>query len=464
MRILVINGSPKGPMSVTLQYVAFIQKKRPDIVWEIVHAGKDIRRMERDGGAFDRVLRAVKAADGILWSSGVYMELVPYQLKRFIELIFERGAAKAFAGKYAASLTTSARWLDNLAHNYLQAVSDDLGMRYCGFHSAEAEDLEQEGERARLLLFADGFIDAAARRRPYVRRYPAVVRRPFTYEPGKPLNRIGAKGKRILVLTDCRAGETNLRRMIDRFKDSFADPVEEINLRDIRIAGGCTACFRCAYDNRCMYEGADEYNAVLTRRILPADVLIWAGSVADRYLSSRWKLFLDRNFVYGHIPIYRGKQLGVIVSGPLSQVPTLREPLEQGQDWHRSNLVDFVSDECGDSETLDALLSQLAADCVRCAESGYIRTPTFAYVGVSKLIRDELWRYQRAIMKADDRYYASHGLYDFPRMPLKYRILGTLYGMRWFRNFLHRQRKLDAILIEPHQQIVRQCGKEPPCR
>jgi len=140
----------------------------------------------------------------------------------------------------------------------------------------------------------------------------------------------------------------------------------------------------------------------------PADILIWAGSVTDRYLSSRWKLFLDRNFVFGYIPIYRGKQIGVIISGPLSQVPTLREPLEQGQDWHRSNLINFISDECADSNTIDALLLQLAENSVRFSESGYVKTPTFAYVGVSKLIRDELWRYQRAIMIADYKYYLSH--------------------------------------------------------
>ena len=456
MKILVLNGSPKGKMSVTMQYVAFIQKKFQDVEFTIYHVGKNIKSIERDENQFENIIRAVNDADGLLWGFGVYMEMVPYQLKRFIELIFERNAAHAFTGKYTASISTSARWLDNLAHNYLHAICDDLEMKYCGFHSAETEDLEKEEERARLLLFAETLIDSITQKNPYSRRYPRVVCQDFEYVPGPTRKHISTKGKKILVISDCKDGDVNLRRMIDTFKSSFTEEIDEINLNDIKITGGCTACFRCAYNNHCMYENIDEYNSVLTNRIRPADILIWAGSITDRYWSSRWKLFLDRNFVFGHIPIYRDKQIGVIVSGPLGQVSTLRDPLEQGQDWHRSHLINFISDECANSETIDALLLKLAEDSVKFSESGYIKSPTFAYVGVSKLIRDELWRYQRAIMKADHKYYKEHKLYDFPKMNVMYRILGVMYSMKWFRNRLHKNRELDNILIESQQKIVEQ--------
>ncbi len=456
MKIVVLNGSPKGKMSVTMQYVAFIQKKYKEIEFIIVNVGNRIKTIEKDQDKFEEIINQVKNADGILWGFGVYMEMVPYQLKRFIELIFEKNAWEPFRGKYTASISTSARWLDNLAHNYIHAICDDLQMNYCGFHSAETEDLELENERRRLFLFTEKFIHSIDSKSRYFRTYPEISGKEFKYIPSPAKKKVSTNRKKIVIISDDNGSDNNLRKMIDRFKSVYIEEIAEINLYELDIKGGCTACFKCAYDNRCMYENTDEYNSILREKIIPADILIWAGTVKDRYFSSRWKLFLDRNFVFGHIPIYRDKQIGVIVSGPLSQVPTLRDPIEQGQDWHRSNLIDFVSDECADSVALDEMLTSLALDSVRFSESGYVKTPTFAYVGVSKLIRDELWRYQRSIMKADNRYYKKHKLYDFPKMRLMHRILGFLYSMKWFRKKLHKNRALDKILIETQQKIVEQ--------
>ncbi len=460
MKIAVLNGSPKGGMSVTMQYVAYLGKKLPALDFEIYNVGKRIKGLERDREQFDAIIRGIGDSDAVLWAFGVYMEMVPYPLKRFIELIFERKAADVFEGKYTASLSTSARWLDNLAHDYVQAITDDLGMQFCGFHSAETEELEKEEEQKRLVLFGEKFMQSIQSQSPYFRRFPPISSSSFEYCPDSPGERVSLDGKKAVVISDCRQSDTNLRRMIDRFKGSFFEEIPEINLHEIDIKGGCTACFRCAYDNRCRYEEIDDYNRILRDEILTADILILAGSVRDRYLSSRWKLFLDRNFVYGHIPIYRNKQVGVIVSGPLNQVSTLRTPIEQGQDWHRSHLIDFVSDDCNDSQLLSALLEKLAQDSVQFSKSQYIKTPTFAYVGVSKLIRDELWRYQRSIMKADNRHYRRHGLYDFPKMGLMHRAMGIMYSMAWFRKKLHQNKNIDKLLMESQQKVVEQTKQE----
>ena len=48
MKIAVLNGSPKGMVSVTMQYVRFLQKKCPQHEFAIVHACHDIRRLEED--------------------------------------------------------------------------------------------------------------------------------------------------------------------------------------------------------------------------------------------------------------------------------------------------------------------------------------------------------------------------------------------------------------------------------
>ena len=42
MRILVINGSPKGEYSVTLQTVRYLEKLYPQHTFDVLHAGQKI--------------------------------------------------------------------------------------------------------------------------------------------------------------------------------------------------------------------------------------------------------------------------------------------------------------------------------------------------------------------------------------------------------------------------------------
>ncbi len=48
MRILIINGSPKGENSITLQTMLFIQKHFPNHEYEVIHAGQRIKALEKD--------------------------------------------------------------------------------------------------------------------------------------------------------------------------------------------------------------------------------------------------------------------------------------------------------------------------------------------------------------------------------------------------------------------------------
>ncbi len=141
MKITVLNGSPKGDTSVTMQYVHYIQKKFPQHELKILNVSHRIKKLERDETAFQEILDEVQSADGVLWASPVYFLLVPSQYKRFIELISERGAEAVFEHKYTAALTTSIHFYDHTAHNYIHAVCDDLGMKYVGSFSADMRDL-----------------------------------------------------------------------------------------------------------------------------------------------------------------------------------------------------------------------------------------------------------------------------------------------------------------------------------
>ena len=179
MQVAVLNGSPKGEMSVTMQYVRYLQKVFPEHKLKIHHISQRIKRLEQDEEVFSQIIDEVHSSDAVLWASPVYYWLVPAQYKRFIELIWERGVAKAFAGKYAASLTTSINFYDFTAHQYLQAISEDLDMRFVGPFSAYMYDLLEEANRDALRCFAEELFGAVQREAPTARRYPPTRQRAF---------------------------------------------------------------------------------------------------------------------------------------------------------------------------------------------------------------------------------------------------------------------------------------------
>ena len=48
MHILVLNGSPKGADSVTLQTVNYLEYKYPAHTFEVLHVGQRIKALEKD--------------------------------------------------------------------------------------------------------------------------------------------------------------------------------------------------------------------------------------------------------------------------------------------------------------------------------------------------------------------------------------------------------------------------------
>ena len=133
MKIVILNGSPKGDISVTMQMWRTSGRNSRRITYEILNVAQDIRKIEKDTTAWNNVLDSIRSADLVLWAFPLYYLLVCSQYKRFIELIFEREAQDAFAGTRAAALSTSIHFFDQTAHAYIHAVSDDLGMKYSAF-------------------------------------------------------------------------------------------------------------------------------------------------------------------------------------------------------------------------------------------------------------------------------------------------------------------------------------------
>ena len=425
MKIVVLNGSPKGEFSITLQYVHFIQKKFPQHEFKIFHVSNQIRRLEKDDQAFWEIIDEIKTCDGVLWSFGVFVLAVPSQYMRFIELISERSSEDVFKDKYTAVLSTSIHFFDHTAHYYMRAVCEDLKMKYAEALSLDITDFMNERERANLIIFSENFFEAIEKKTATSMLFKPLIYSGFVYKPSTSQKKIDSRGRKVVVLTDSYNSNNNLGKMIDRFRRSYSNEIEVIDLNDIDIRCGCMGCMRCGYDYNCVQK--DGFTDFYNNRVRTADIIVFAGEVKGRYLSSKWKVFYDRAFFWNHTPSLAGKQLGYIISGPLSQIPNLIQILEASSTARQdANHVDIITDESEDSAEMDAQLQSLAERLISYSEKGYVRPQNFLAVGGHKVFRDDIWGRLRMIWQADHRYFKKHGKYDFPQRDLKIRLFNPI--------------------------------------
>jgi multimeric flavodoxin WrbA len=462
MNITVLNGSPKGDISVTMQYIHFIAKKFPGHQLQIINISLRIKKLENNPGALSEVIDQIKRSDGVIWAFPLYYMLVHGNYKRFIELIFERNLRDAFKDKYTAALSTSIHFYDHTAHKYIHAVCDDLDMKYVDFFSAEMEDLLNKEGQEKLSLFAQNFFDAVSHQLPTEKRFYPVTAPSFTYVPGAAPQALDFGEKKIVVVTDQLEPDSNMDKMIARFRGAFAREPELINLAEISIKGGCLGCLRCAYDNTCVWEGKDDYIDFFKTKLVPADIIVFAGTIRDRFLSSTWKTFFDRSFFNTHKPALMHKQFGFLISGSLSQNENLREILSAYLEFQHSNSAGMVSDESRNSRQIDALIQSLAERSVQYVEKNYSKPVTFLGISGMKLFRDDIYSKLRMVFQADHRFYKKHRYYDFPQKNYKLRVLNTLGWLLLkippFRKRFYT-RELKPGMIRNYQRIFAQMEK-----
>jgi multimeric flavodoxin WrbA len=456
MKVIVLNGSPKGMTSITMQYVHYIEQLYPQHDFQFIDISVRLPKLERDVSAFGEVIETVRSAEAIIWASPVYYWLIPANYKRFIELISEREVEDAFRDKYTIFLSTSIHFFDHTAHNYLQGICEDLEMNYLGSYSADMSDLLKPEERKRLEQFCAGFLNDIEQQVDTTRIHMPLTVNAFDYHPEPPPLPLETGKHKILLLTDQEDGQLNLQRMVSHVCDTFSGDVEVINLHDLDIKGACLGCLHCAWDNRCVYEGKDEYVDFFNDKIAGADILIWAGAIRDRYLSATWKQFFDRSFFKGHVPSLMGKQVGFIVSGPLAQLPNLRQILEAYVEIQQANLAGIVTDEESESTHIDQQLNQLCGQLLRSSADGYIHSPSFLGVGGRLLFRDHVYGKMRFPFRADYLAYKRLGVFDFPQKRYKRRLMNSvmllLSHLPGFRKEINRRMKEE--MIKPLQRVL----------
>ncbi len=461
MNVVILSGSPKGKDSVSLQSMNYISKKFPENTYETIHVSQTIKKIESEAGNFDKIIESISNADLVMWVSPVYTFLIPAQLKRFIELVYEKDASNAFQGKPAGILTTSINFFDHCAVNYLRSICDDLDMKFCGAFAADSFDLLQKEEQRKLFDFSQQIMARAEEKSPLQKAFYPVDYSTRTYAPAvsEPNAQIDLNGKKLIVIKDKAYSESNTGRMVLHFTQQFNTDVNVYNLEDIEIKGGCLGCIQCGFDQECVYDDKDGFKAFFNSDIKDADIIVFAGEIKDRWLSSGWKQFYDRSFFNNHIPVMKGKQVGYLISGPMKHLANLREISEAFVEWQRANLVDIVTDEHDANKDVDASIRQLAQGLVKAAETGYVKPATFLGKGGHKIFRDDIWGRHRFVFQVDHKYYEENGLYDFPQYDET--IIETNKSMMELTKDPEMRKAVRKMLksemVKPHKKIVEEC-------
>ncbi len=401
MKVLVLNGSPKGSNSITLQTVNYISKKFPQHEFEILHVGARIKSLEKD---FAPALEALERAELILFSYPVYTFIAPYQLHRFIELMKLHSAP--VAGKWASQISTSKHFYDVTAHRYIEDNCADMGLRYVRGLSADMEDLTCEKGQKEAVSFWEhlcwqmekGYAEPV---RKFSSEYAPVA---ASVPEGSKSDKCGD----VVIIADMGEDTPNLCAMVERFRTVLGAQSRVVNLREYPFRGGCLGCFNCAGDGRCVYtDGFDEF---LRTKIQNAQAMVYAFSVKDHSMGSLFKLYDDRQFCNGHRTVTIGMPVAYLISGNYSAEVNLQTIIEGRAQVGSNILAGIATDE---SDT-DAQIDRMADSLMYALEHKNTAPQNFYGIGGMKIFRDLIYQ-MRGMMRADHRFFKSHGQYDFPQ-------------------------------------------------
>ena len=449
MNILIVNGSPKGPYSITLQTCLYLELLHPEHTFSCLHAGQKIRAYEKD---FSEPLAAIKQADAIVFAYPVYTFLVPAQLHRFIELMKEHQAE--IAGKFATQISTSKHFYDITAHGFIRDNCRDLGLRYIRGLSADMDDLTAEKGQKDARAFFDYFIwctEQGICEKPFG-SYSTPKHAPVSVPEGHDSS--GKTGD-IVVVADLAPDDVQLKSMIDRFGAVCPKKVRVVNIHDFPFRGGCISCFNCSSDGVCIYQ--DGFTDLLRNEIQTAEAIVPAFTVRDHSMGSLFKTYDDRQFCNGHRTVTMGRPFGYLVSGNLSEEENLRTVLEARAEVGGNFLAGIATDETDPDGEIDAL----AAKITYAVSHAYTQPADFYGVGGMKIFRDLIWLMQ-GLMKADHRFYKAHHQYDFPQKKrgkmLAMYLVGGMMNNKKLKTKMGS--KLNDGMIMPYRKVLEKAAKE----
>ncbi|NMB97906.1 MAG: iron-sulfur protein [Clostridiaceae bacterium] len=450
MKIIVLNGSPKGKYSITLQTLLYLEKKFPEHQFEFLHVGQYIKSFEKD---FSVTAEAITSADLVIFSYPVYTFIAPSQLHRFIELL--KASGLNVSGKFVTQITTSKHFYDVTAHRYIQENCQDLGMKYIKGLSADMDDLLTESGRKCAKEFFE-YVCWCVKHNVFETIPKHTVT--STHRLVTPVTSNQYKDKKdenvvdvidVVIVTDCAKDDKQLNDMIDRFRAVLKYKSRIVNISEYPFRGGCLGCFNCATTGKCIYK--DGFDDFLRNSIQTADAIIYAFSIKDHSMGSIFKMYDDRQFCNGHRTVTMGMPIGYLISGNYPSEANLQMIIEARSEVAGNFLAGVACDEANP----DAEIDRLAARLEYAISHKYIQPKNFFGVGGMKIFRDLIWL-MRGLMKEDHRFYKKHGLYDFPQKKkwtvLKMYLVGSLMYSPKLKAKIGN--KMNEGMIAPYRKVL----------
>ena len=396
MNILVINGSPKGKNSITLQTSLFFEKLTEKHTFSFLHAGQKIKYYEKN---MSEAISLINNADLIIFSYPVYTFIAPSQLHHFINLM--KNCGEDFSKKFVTQISTSKHFYDTTAHRYIEDNCFDMGMKVIKGLSADMDDLTTEKGRKEAIAFMKHTL-WCVKNDVYEKIPDKKICQQKEYIPIKS-ERLKVRNGTVALVCDIREDDDRLISMVADFEEKCPYEVKEVNIRNFQFSGGCLGCFNCAADGKCIYkDGFDEY---LRNEIQSSKAIVYAFSIEDHSMGWRFKMYDDRQFCNGHRTVTEGMPFGYIINGAYENEENLRTVIEGRSEVGHN----FLAGVGHTPETLDNMVKNLDY----AIENKLVLPRNFYGVGGMKIFRDLIW-VMRGLMKADHEFYKQHGVYDFP--------------------------------------------------
>ncbi len=452
MNILIVNGSPKGRYSITLQTCKYLELLHPEHSFEVIHAGQIIKKLQRD---FSTAAEMLERADLIVFSYPVYTFIAPSQLHYFIDLMKKSGLD--FSDKFATQITTSKHFYDVTAHKYVEDNCYDMGLKYIKGLSADMDDLStKKGQKDAEEFFNLVLWQAENDFYELPQREKRKVKKPV--KATDTCDNIAKSGGTVAIVTDATADDKNLLTMIERFRKKLSLNTKLINISEFPIKGGCLGCFKCAVSGNCFYK--DGYQNLLRDEIQTCDAIVYAFTIKDHSMGPRFKMYDDRQFCNGHRTVTMGAPVGYLVSGEYSIEKNLQTILEGRAGVGGNYLCGVATDEFDPDREVDRLAGTLAY----AVKHKYTQPADFLGVGGMKIFRDLIFIMQ-GLMKADHKFYKAHGQYDFPQkqMPrvLAMYLVGGLMAMpvKGGKAKSKMSEMMNEGMIMPYQKALKDAEK-----
>ena len=404
MKILVLNGSPKGDMSVSYHHVLFLEKHYKSITFEYIHIGKRIKTYH--GDVLGDLIEKMSTVDCVMWVYPVYTFSIPYQMMVFMNRLQSHPKKSLLKDVYSVQLSTSKHFFDITAYDYMKTQLKDLEMIHIEGLMADMDEMLKEIGRHKMI----GFMDQVLYTIEHNLVYPNIKQNVhelyhFRYSPVPEADKTPSK---ILVVYNGEAYSDTLKDMILAFENLCSYEVHRLDISNINIQGGCLGCLKCTFIGNCIYR--DEFEETYQNKIMTADILVYASDIKNHYLHEDFKLIDDRAFYNGHRVNVENKATCYLITGHYSHEHTLKHIIEARAHVGHMTLFEPVTNESGD------VLNQIERLCDEVSyfmEKRPVPKTSFYGIGGMKVFRDLIYN-MRSLMIDDHDYYKANKLYDFP--------------------------------------------------